>query len=576
MLQPIEIKSLAQAWPPADCHPWPGLEKVILAPGQALGPGGGLARLEPGPKGLAGLSLTENGRTVRLASAVDPRAEDRALVRRLNLNQGEGLLCLGLGLGYHLDELASEISPETPLWVLESRPELAACALMSRDFSHLFARPGFRLFVGPFDGPPWAEGAAAPTRVFWRPATYRHFAAEYPIKVPTQVKRPAKKRLLLFQSGYFLDRELKNAADALGRPVAVWDFQAGQTADDRDYRRLLESIKSFSPEMILTGNHLGFDAEGMMDDLLGRLGIPAASWFVDSPAFILGRLRPGRTVKAFSWDRDYIPMLESRGFDRVAYLPLATDENFFHPSGRAARYSRNLAFVGDSLTGASGKYLAKVGLSDREAQGARLLAEADQLAESFLTTSALLPPAAAVDSLARDFDLAGDDSTLMNLSALVTWRASRLWRLKVLGALPWADLTVAGDRAWGPLLGLGTGRLLKPLDYYRDLANFYRGSRVNINITSAQMKTGLNQRVFDVPAAGAFLLTDYRAQLEDVFEPGREVIAYHDPAEARDLARWYADRQPAREKVTRAARARVMGGHLYSHRLAAIIKEMGR
>ncbi len=536
--------------------------------------GGGVASLELGPKGFYGLSHAEGSRLVRLASAMDPAAEDRALVERFAPDPERGVLCVGLGLGCHLEELARRLAPEAPLWVLESRPELAGCALAHRDLSALFTRPGFRLFIGPFTERPWGD-ETPPPQVLWRPSTARHFAAEYPgVPVPARpAARPRlARRLLVFQSGYFLDRELANAARELGLETAAWRFERGLEADGDNFRDLLGLIKNFRPELVLTVNHLGFDAEGIMDDLFTRLKLPVASWFVDSPAFILGDNRPSPYVAAFSWDRDYLPFLRGRGFARVRHLPLATDESFFHPRSAPLTPAHTLAFVGDSLTAATDKALGKLGLDPAEARVPEILAAADRLAGEFLGRPDLWP---ASETLT---DLAGLANTpaekLLDLAALVTWRASRLKRLEVLRALPWPRLTVAGDRHWGPLLGLDAGRLIPALDYYTELAPFYQASRVNLNITSAQMKTGLNQRVFDVPAAGAFLLTDHQEQLADLFEPGREVVTYRDPAEARHLALWYADRPEARESVIRAAGRRIHNEHLYRHRLAALLAAM--
>ena len=45
----------------------------------------------------------------------------------------------------------------------------------------------------------------------------------------------------------------------------------------------------------------------------------------------------------------------------------------------------------------------------------------------------------------------------------------------------------------------------------RDLPAVYADSKINLNITSAQLETSVNNRVFDVAATGAFLLTDHRA-----------------------------------------------------------------
>jgi spore maturation protein CgeB len=53
------------------------------------------------------------------------------------------------------------------------------------------------------------------------------------------------------------------------------------------------------------------------------------------------------------------------------------------------------------------------------------------------------------------------------------------------------------------------------------------------------MKGAVNQRVFDVPVCGGFLLTDHRRQMESLFEPGREIVCYQEPGEIPDLVRHY-------------------------------------
>ena len=538
---------------------------------------GAMARIELGPTGNFGLSHTESGRTIRLASAVNPAAEDLSLVERFNPKPGEGVVCIGLGLGYQLEELARRLRPDDPIWVFESRPELAAAALMSRDLEAVLSRPGFRLFIGPWNGqPPFGAEETPPGRVLWRPAAARYFAGEYPwFKTPGTITRlkPSAPRLLLFQSGYYLDRELNNAAKALNLETAVWNFERGETADGDNFKALLELIKNFRPDLALTVNHLGFDAEGLMDDLFSRLRLPVASWFVDSPAFILGDHRPGSYVSAFSWDMDYLELLKDKGFVTVRHLPLATDETFFRPDPGSSSH-RPLAFVGDSLTMATAKYMLKLGLRADSKAFSSFLDDTDKLAEGFLSNSDLLPDSEGLKKLAASAGLTAGPEQLADLGALVTWRASRIRRREVLAAVKESGLTVAGDKHWSALLNINSKKVLPPLDYYTELNPFYQSAQVNLNITSAQMKTGLNQRVFDVPASGAFLLTDHKEQLFELFEPNKEVITYHDPQEARQLAAWYARHPAERESIVRAAHRRVTGCHLYRHRLNEILKTM--
>ena len=106
------------------------------------------------------------------------------------------------------------------------------------------------------------------------------------------------------------------------------------------------------------------------------------------------------------------------------------------------------------------------------------------------------------------------------------------------------------------------------------MPDFYPLSEINFNATSQQMKGAVNQRVFDVPAAGGFVLTDAREQLAALFTPGREAAVYAEPGEIEALARHYLAHPAERERVSRAARERIAAEHTYEHRLAKLALAM--
>jgi spore maturation protein CgeB len=371
---------------------------------------------------------------------------------------------------------------------------------------------------------------------------------------------------LFLDAGYFLSREIILAAKALGSEVETWGVPSPSEAGEADYPRLLSAIKAFRPELILTVNHLGFDTEGILASILDRLGIPAASWFVDSPAVILGgaRLGPRSGVFVFSWDSDYLQALSDFGFESPAYLPLASSEAFFRAPPMPGKSIRSVAFVGDSLDSATTKYLALSGL------GGEILPTLDELADSFLKSGRRAPELEAFEISSR---LSLEAAERRALEALITWRASRLARLKVLRLIPGKKLAIAGDKGWK---GLVPGaKILGRVDYYNQLCPFYQGTAVNLNISSAQMRSGLNQRVFDVPASKAFLLTDGRSQLEPLYEPGKEVAVYSHPLEAKEKALWYLDHPRERAAVAERAWRRTRGEHLYRHRLRKLLGVVG-
>ncbi|MDR2461213.1 MAG: glycosyltransferase [Deltaproteobacteria bacterium] len=526
--------------------------------------------------------LELKGKTPVRLTSIYPQKEDENLVKNF-LAQGQsdlkdGISAIGLGLGYHLESLLEPLKG-APLWVFEANKELVGAFLAAKDQSALLGYPSFKIHLGPIFTLP----QDAPQRILCRPAHLHHFPSSFPKdlekgkKLEKGLSSPFRKqkalpKVLFFKSGYYLDKEIRGALKRLGTPLALWDIADWQDSKknwDKSYRELLSTIKDFKPDLILTVNHLGFDEDGVLSDILSRLGLPCASWFVDSPWYILKNTsqRPYHGLSAFSWDQDYLAPLKDLGFERAYFLPLAADETFFHikPKG-AIKYA--ITFVGDSMNAATDKYLALSGYLRKN------LDKLDILAGLFLKTKELLPDPLYLGEnglgAQLGIELPSSPRELLHLSALITWRASRAWRLSILKALPAQYLTIAGDQiAWKKLVP--EARTLGNLDYYTELSSFYRSSKVNINITSAQMKTGLNQRVFDVPASGAFLLTDERAQAFSLFA-NDELPYYRDPEEARDLALFYLSNDSLRQKITEKARETILKKHLYIHRLPKLLE----
>ncbi|MBU1228768.1 MAG: glycosyltransferase [Proteobacteria bacterium] len=378
-------------------------------------------------------------------------------------------------------------------------------------------------------------------------------------------------RLLLLTSAYFLLGELKAACQRLDVPHLLVDFASRSVDRDLFVRTIREAAAGFRPDAILTVNHLGVDHEGVLYALAGELGLPLVSWFVDNPEFILPlypKPDPQNTL-ILTWDADSLDGVRGFGFTNVFWLPLGADPERFRP-GRQGRpeWRSRVSFVGNSMVSKTASRL-KAG-----APGPALLAAFADLALGFGESGERSVPA---------FVAASRPELLPELEALprwrrtafetaVVWRSTLEYRLGcVAKALPFGPLIV-GDPGWSQLLGGALGHRLHPeLNYYEDLPGFYPLSEVNFNCTSLQMKGAVNQRVFDVPASGAFLLTDHRSQIERLFEPDVEIALYRNQEEIAPLmARFLADPE-ARERLAAAGRARVLAEHTYEHRLSALL-----
>jgi len=162
-----------------------------------------------------------------------------------------------------------------------------------------------------------------------------------------------------------------------------------------------------------------------------------------------------------------------------------------------------------------------------------------------------------------------------DFEAALLWQATLEYRLACIEELVPFKPVIYGDPGWRQLLGNGL-QLRPEVNYYDELPRVYGTTAINFNATSLQMKAAVNQRVFDAPAAGGFLLTDFREQLAELFEVGEEVAIFEEPREIPDLVRFYLRHPEVREKMTAKARSRVLAEHTYRHRVAAILDTMRR
>jgi len=387
-------------------------------------------------------------------------------------------------------------------------------------------------------------------------------------------------RVLLVTSRYFLCGEVMRAFDRLGVEYDYLDTGGDEVSLDDHLSRLVRSLKTLRPHFVLTVNHLGVDHEGVLTGLLSRMDIPLASWFVDNPylALAIYRRPAARRTAMFTWDSDNIEPLRQSGFASVYHLPLATDEQRFAPDrhgGLDKPWRARVSFVGNSM-------VLKTGLRLEYSRATPGLRQAfADLAEGFGEHPAWSVRAYLAErrpDLWDEFAALGDPSRQLAFETAVIWESTRRYRRRCLQELmPFSPLIV-GDEGWMATFKDRESEFtrLPELSYYEELPDFYPLSDVNFNCTSLQMKGAVNQRVFDVPACGAFLLTDRRAQMEALFEPGKEMAVYDHPGEIADLTRHYLAHPEERARMAKAARRRVLAEHTYTTRMSRMIDIMRR
>lgn len=124
-----------------------------------------------------------------------------------------------------------------------------------------------------------------------------------------------------------------------------------------------------------------------------------------------------------------------------------------------------------------------------------------------------------------------------------------------------------GLAVWGNLWrGKPLGRRLKNACRNRELLGLdyplaLNSSRVALNFFRRGNRDTLNSRSFELPACGAFVLSERSPDLAEHFEEGREVACFESPEELREKAGYYLKNERERTAVARAGYERVRREH---------------
>jgi len=386
-------------------------------------------------------------------------------------------------------------------------------------------------------------------------------------------------RVLFFQMQVsLLDSDLIAAMVKRGLDVCVEEVRQqltpeGHTMEMFSGERIAHLLDTFKPDMVMTMNGTGLDNGGLIAREYERRGIVYASWFVDKPRVVdIGEKYVKSNSRLFTFDRAYIPVLTGAGFDHVYHLPLATNPDRFRPMDDV-KVEDQVCFIGE-LDYKTIEYAAR----NIDA----MVEEADenfyQCIEKAIQTQLVRPGEDTWLIIEETLTAGGIDTAGLPqffrdiLEGFVEREAGLRLRLETMKAVSAAfPAAVYGDTLWEDVLG---HRYHGKVNYFTDeIVKVYNRYRIHINISKFQLRTAINQRPFDVPACGGFLITDIRDDLFDLFEPD-EMASFDSTECLLDTIRTFTRDEALRREYVRKGRRRVLAEHTYGHRVDEILKRI--
>ena len=303
--------------------------------------------------------------------------------------------------------------------------------------------------------------------------------------------------------------------------------------------------------------------------ILSRFRLPRVIWCIDDPHCFI-RDPFGEQDFVWTWDDSYQAHLVERGARSVDPFPYVADLDEVEPIPND-RFRSPVSYIGQVKRFDP----SELGLDEAQAELVRFVAQQKE-AQPLRSYESLVCEYQAQFGLQIIHSNAEPLPRFLRYGIYILANARRRmtllekampFGLKIYGNDDWLD--VLGDH---PLRACFQGSA----DPQRDVPSIFVSSQINLNIHSLQAASSLNQRDFNCPLVGGFLLTDWIPGADQFFIPGEEMIFYSQADELPRLLDHYLQHEDERCVVIRRGQARVRRDHTYGVRVPRALESLAQ
>ena len=377
-------------------------------------------------------------------------------------------------------------------------------------------------------------------------------------------------RLLYIDYNMFGKNDIIEAFSSMGYEVTTIDSPLIHGENSEKTSEMIEDEISKGYELVFTSNYYP-----AVSNICQRYKVKYISWTYDSPRISLYDASINNSCNyAFVFDSEECKALRDKGITRINYMPLGVntkridsleitskDKELFSADVSLVAslyneehnlYDRLYERIDDYYKG----YIDAVVDAQRNVFGAFFLEESltDEVLKALYNA---MPYGYDKNNYSdnryiyANYFLARKTATYQRKDLIQA--ISQRYRMKVYTPGDISDIPSA--------IHMGT------VDYDTDMNKVFRLSKINLNITLPSIKTGIPLRALDIMGAGGFLLTDYRADMEGLLEPGVDYEYYTSIDDALDKISYYLAHEDERRMIAENGRKKVELELTYSARI---------
>ncbi len=178
-----------------------------------------------------------------------------------------------------------------------------------------------------------------------------------------------------------------------------------------------------------------------------------------------------------------------------------------------------------------------------------------------------------IDELSRYFRIEKSERSFSDISLIFSttvlgFKIAQLERYKLLGALSKKyDVSVFTDDENADFV---LAHNMGPVRYWDESPVVFYNSRINLNFTIRNIRSGIPLRVWDILAAGGFCITNFQPELVMYFRNGVDLVWFEDEADLVKKVGYYLSHEDERKRIALNGQKKVRELHNYDVRLRAI------
>lgn len=365
-------------------------------------------------------------------------------------------------------------------------------------------------------------------------------------------------KILFYEYGSICEPDLEEQFKTLNIEIDVIDVEKRDKKLKRSQQAILVSDMLNVNQYLFVFSINFFPA---ISDVCNIYGVKYLSWTVDSPILeLFSNSIKNPCNRLFCFDKNQYETFKAFNPSGIFYLPLCTNVSRFDKELSSIskedfkKYSCDISFVGNL-------YWEKDYIKDFSDK------------ENILTLekSKELFPNLYIGSLNQ---IEKTDSYIYE-NYILGMHKAHLDRVNMINSLSKdfsVDIFTSSETS--ELLKSSNLRIHPSVKTLTEMPKVFKLSKINLNMTIPQIKTGASLRIWDILGCGGFLLTDYREELSEYLCKGEDYESFSSLEELKDKCRFFLKNDSIREKIALSGYSKVKQYHTYINRMPKLFSSL--